>query len=105
MDAYRRGDEVFLHFDLPGVTRDGIELSVEHHTLTVIADRHWEAEEGDTLIAQERPQGAFRRQVLLADSLDIDKLEATFDNGVLTLRIPTITATQTRQIPIRVTGD
>ena len=44
MDAYRRGDDVFIHFDLPGVDRDSIELTAEQNTLTVRADRRWESE-------------------------------------------------------------
>ena len=101
MDAYRRAETVFVHFDLPGVAQDSIELTVEQHTLTVAATRQWEAEEGDTLIARERPQGTFRRQLLLADSLDTEKLEASLDNGVLTVQIPALKTAQSRQIPIR----
>lgn len=101
MDAYRRGDEVLVHFDVPGVTADSIELTVEQNTLTVRADRRWEPEPDDQLLAQERRQGAFARQLMLGEHLDVEKVEATYEDGVLTLSIPVTPAAQPRKIQVR----
>ena len=100
MDAYRRGDQFLVHLDLPGVDPDAIELTVEQNVLTIKAERRFEPEEGDELVIAERPQGAFTRQLLLGESLDTDRLEADYDQGVLTLRIPVAEAAKPRRVEI-----
>lgn len=105
MDAYRRGEEVVLHFDVPGVDPDNIDLSIEQDTLTVTADRRWEQEEDDELLANERPQGEFVRRVVLGRTLDTTKIAAKTENGVLTVRVPMATEAQRRRISIESTSE
>jgi HSP20 family protein len=100
MDAYRRGDQFLVHLDLPGVDPDAIELTVEQNVLTIKAERRFEPDEGDELAIAERPQGAFTRQLLLGESLDTERLEADYDRGVLTLRIPVAEAAKPRRVEI-----
>src|SRR4029078_13072849 len=88
MDAYRHGDSFVLHFDLPGVDPASIDLTVERNSLTVGAERHWQQVEGDQIVASERRQGTFTRQLSLGDGLDTDRIEASYDNGVLTPTVP-----------------
>jgi HSP20 family protein len=68
--------------------------------LTIRAERRFEPEEGDELVISERPQGTFTRQLLLGESLDTDRLEADYDQGVLTLRIPVAEAAKPRRVEI-----
>ncbi|MFC6094885.1 Hsp20/alpha crystallin family protein [Saccharothrix lopnurensis] len=103
MDAYRRGDEFFVQFDLPGVSPDSIDLSVERNVLTVRAERAAEAgEAGEERRWQvaERPRGVFSRRVFLGDALDSDRIEADYEAGVLTLRIPVAEKAQPRRIAV-----
>lgn len=100
MDAVRRGDRVLVDFDLPGVDPDSIDLTVERDMLTVAATRRLEKAEGDEVLASERPQGTFTRRVLLGESLDTSKLEATYDHGVLSLTIPVAEQAQPRKITV-----
>jgi HSP20 family protein len=100
MDAVRRGDRVFVTFDLPGVDPDSIDLTVERDMLTVAATRRLEKAEGDEVLASERPQGTFTRRVLLGESLDTSKLEATYDHGVLSIAIPVAEQAQPRKITV-----
>ena len=100
MDAYRRGDNVWVHLDLPGVTADSIDISVERNVLTVSAERNYERQEGDRVYFDERHQGAFRRQVSLGEGLDADGIEADYTDGVLTLRIPVVPQAQPRKINV-----
>jgi HSP20 family protein len=100
MDAYRRGDRFVVHFDLPGVDPDQIELTVEKNVLTVGAERRWERQEDDEPVAAERPQGHFTRQLFLGETLDADHIEASYDNGVLTLTIPVAEAAKPRRVEI-----
>jgi HSP20 family protein len=101
MDAYRSGDEFVVVFDLPGVSPDAIELDVERNVLTVKAERRPSAS-GDDVEMQvaERPLGVFSRQLFLGDTLDADHIQASYDSGVLTLRIPVAERAKPRKIAI-----
>ncbi|HLM94548.1 MAG TPA: Hsp20/alpha crystallin family protein [Gaiellaceae bacterium] len=105
MDAYRRGDQFFVHLDLPGVEADSIELTAENNMLTVSAERRFESEEDDQVVIRERPQGQFTRQLLLGDSLDVDRIEANYENGVLTLSIPVAEQAKPRRISVGNSGE
>src|SRR4051794_8170 len=72
MDAYRAGDEFVVHFDLPGIDPDTIDLDVERNVLTVRAERRSPAPEGAEMIASERPSGLHTRQLILGDTLDTE---------------------------------
>jgi len=100
MDAYRQGDQFVVHFDLPGVAPDSIDLDVERNVLTVRAERTpTHAEDADLQVA-ERPRGVFSRQLFLGDTLDTDRIEAAYEAGVLTLRIPVAEKAKPRKIEI-----
>ncbi|MEU9304079.1 Hsp20/alpha crystallin family protein [Streptomyces sp. NPDC048269] len=101
MDAYREGDEYVIAFDLPGVNTEAIDIDVERNMLTVKAERR-PAAKGDTVQMElsERPLGVFSRQVMLADTLDTERIEADYDAGVLTLRIPIAERAKPRKIAI-----
>lgn len=100
MDAYRRGENVWVHIDLPGVTADAIDIDVERSVLTVSAERAYPREEGDQFYLNERRQGTFRRQVHLGEHLDTEAIEADYADGVLTLRIPVVEKAKPRKIQI-----
>ena len=105
MDAYRRGDRFVVHFDLPGVAADQIELTVEKNVLTVGAERRWERQEDDEPVAAERPQGHFTRQLFLGETLDADHIEASYTDGVLSLTIPVAEAAKPRKVAIAGAAD
>jgi HSP20 family protein len=100
LDAYRRGEDVWVHVDLPGVSPDSLEINVERDVLTIEGQRRWTLQEGDRVYLNERPQGSYRRQVHLGDGLDAEKIEANFSDGVLTLRIPVAERAKPRKITI-----
>ena len=99
MDAWRDGDTFHIEFDLPGVRADSIDLDVERNVLTVRADRP--ALNGDVeLIAAERPSGVFSRQLILGDNVDLDKISASYHDGVLTLEAPVAEKAKPRKIAV-----
>ena len=100
MDAYRRGDEFYIHLDLPGINPDSIDLTVEQNVLTIRAERGPVQADGAEMIVSERPNGIFTRQVFLGESLDADKIAADYTAGVLTLTIPVREAARPRSIQI-----
>lgn len=89
MDAYRTGDQFVVSFDLPGVNPEAIELDVERNVLTVKAERR-PIEPGGQVEMQiaERALGVFSRQLFLGDTLDTEHIDASYEAGVLTLRMP-----------------
>jgi HSP20 family protein len=100
MDAYRDGEQYVVHFDLPGVDPASVDLNVERNVLTVKAERTHSYGEDVELQVAERPRGVFSRQLFLGDTLDSDRIEATYDAGVLTLRIPIAERAKPRKIEI-----
>jgi HSP20 family protein len=101
MEAYRRDGELVVHFDLPGLDPQSIDLQVERDVLTVKAERRPTLTGDDVqTIVSERPYGVFSRQVFLGESLDTDKIDASYENGVLTLHIPVAEQAKPRRIEI-----
>jgi HSP20 family protein len=100
MDAYRRGDSVVVKLDLPGVDPGSVDLTVERNVLTVKAQRPASRDNDDEVLVAERPHGEFTRRLFLGRSLDTDRVEASFDHGVLTLSIPVAEKAKARRIEI-----
>jgi HSP20 family protein len=99
IDAYRQGDSFVVEFDLPGVTTDSIDLTVEQNVLTVRASRQRTTGESELIVA-ERPHGTFSRQLFLGESLDTEGVEANYTDGVLTLRIPVAERAKPRKVSV-----
>ncbi|AGJ53252.1 Hsp20/alpha crystallin family protein [Streptomyces sp. NPDC049952] len=101
MDAWREGEEYVIALDLPGVAKDAIDVDVERNMLTVKAERRPVVTDEDVQVElSERPLGAFSRQLVLADTLDTERIRADYDAGVLTLRIPIAERAKPRKIAI-----
>jgi HSP20 family protein len=112
MDAWREGDRFVIEFDLPGVARESIDLDVERNVLTVRAERNpLRASGGDNgsaageMLASERPRGVFSRQLVLGDNLDLDRIEASYDGGVLRLLVPVAERAKPRKIEVSTSGE
>ncbi|MXG91107.1 Hsp20/alpha crystallin family protein [Nocardioides flavescens] len=104
MDAWREGDRFVIEFDLPGVSPESIDLDVERNVLTVRAERvgrngDWE------MLASERTRGAFSRQLVLGDNLDLDRIEASYESGVLRLVVPVAERAKPRKIQLSTPSD
>jgi HSP20 family protein len=101
LDAYRHGDEFVVHFDLPGVSLEAIELEIDRNVLTVKAERRPVITD-DTVQMQvsERPLGVYSRQLFLGETLDTENIHADYEAGVLTLRIPVAERAKPRKIEI-----
>jgi len=100
LDAWRDGEQIVVQFDLPGVDLDSVDLDVERNVLTVRAERRGSTGDDTEMIAAERPRGVFSRQLILGDTLDTDRLQASYAAGVLTLRIPVAERAKPRKIEI-----
>jgi HSP20 family protein len=100
MDAYQQDDRFYVCFDLPGISTESIDLTVEQNVLTVRAERAPTRADGAEMIVAERPLGVFTRQVFLGETLDAEHISADYSAGVLTLTIPVREAAKPRSIQI-----
>ncbi len=101
IDAFRSGDTFVVEFDMPGVSAESIDLTVERNVLTVHAKRERHNAEAAELIVAERPFGAFSRQLFLGESLDTEHITAKYTDGVLRLEIPVAEQAKPRKVAIQ----
>jgi HSP20 family protein len=104
MDLYRVDDHYVVAVDLPGVDPGSIDLAVDGNTLTIRAERSARTDEGVQWVAQERPAGSFLRQLNLGDGLAVERIEASYDAGVLTVTIPVAERAKARKITVETGG-
>jgi HSP20 family protein len=89
MDAYRKDDSFLIRLDLPGLSVDSVDLTVEENVLTIKAERPVPPVSEDVEpVISERPYGTFTRQVFLGTNLDTEHIRAEYEAGALTLVIP-----------------
>jgi HSP20 family protein len=100
MDGIRREEDVVLRFDLPGVSQENIEVNVDRGVLSVSAKRDEEKADSDRPFIRERVNGTLRRRVYLGDAYDAEKVEAAYENGVLTVRVPLAEQAKARKVEI-----
>jgi HSP20 family protein len=101
MDLFRSGDHYVLLADLPGVDPGSIDVSVDNGTLTVRAERSARGDDTVEWVASERFTGSYMRQLSLGDGLDAERIEATYENGVLSVTIPVAEKAKPRRIEVQ----
>ena len=101
IDIYRTKDGTYhVEADLPGVEPGSIEVTVEHSTLTITAERAPGYGDSEHVIVAERPQGSFTRQLSMGEGVDSDHLTADYADGVLRVTIPAAPKAEARRIEI-----
>lgn len=100
MEALRRGDQLVVAIDVPGVDPKDVDVTIERNVVEIEARRQSLQQDGDEVIVDERPHGEFRRQLFLGDNLDPGEMTASCERGVLTLIIPVSEASKPRKVEI-----
>lgn len=100
MDAWRDGDQFVVEFDLPGIDEESLDLDIERNVVTVRAERP-DFDSSREMLATERMRGVFSRQLVLGDNLGTDQIDASYDAGVLRLRIPVAEKAKPRKIAVK----
>ncbi len=100
LDLYRQGETFTAQIDLPGVDPSTIDIDVEDRTLTIRAERTSVSGEEIEWLSHERPTGTFARQLVLGTGLALDRIDANYTDGVLTLTIPVAEEAKPRKIEV-----
>ncbi|WP_454044335.1 Hsp20/alpha crystallin family protein [Cellulosimicrobium sp. Marseille-Q8652] len=100
LDLFRAGDHYVLTMDLPGVDPGTIDVSVEDRTLTIRAERSPRTDPDVQWLARERPAGTFARQLTVGRGLALDRITASYEDGVLSLTIPVAEEARPRRIEV-----
>lgn len=93
-------DGYLLEAEMPGVSKDGLEISLEANELTLVGRRHEESVPGVELIYRESANRDFRRTFALDPTIDTSKVEAKMESGVLRLHLPKAEKVKPRKITI-----
>lgn len=102
IDMYETDDAVVLTAAVPGVRSEDLQLTITGQTLTLRGENQPAPDiSPEQYVYRERRYGGFQRQIALPVRVESDKAEATFDNGILTLRIPKAAEVQPRRIEVR----
>jgi HSP20 family protein len=99
VDVYRRDEEFIVEVDVPGIDPSSLDVTVERNVLSISGERpagHSDAE----VVLCERPHARFSRQLYLGENLDTERVDASYDNGVLTITIPLSQQARARKIEI-----
>nr|WP_102141709.1 HSP20 family small heat-shock protein [Mycobacterium sp. QGD 101] len=99
MDVWREGEKFVAEFDLPGISEDSLDVSVEGDAVTVRAERP-DAGDDRTRLVAERPVGMFTRRLQLDSRIDVDKVRADYSDGVLRVTLPLAEAAKPRKIAV-----
>jgi HSP20 family protein len=102
LDVRQNPDELIVEVALPGVQPDDVDITITGQTLVIRGEmKAEERDEGDSYLYRERRSGSFHRQLQLPVRVAGDSAEATFEHGVLTLRIPKAEEVKPRQIQVK----
>ena len=99
VDLYQDKNAVTVRAELPGFRKEDLRVEVEDDVLTITAHQKTEAKADDKTIAKERQ---FTRLIALPENLDLDKIQAGYENGVLTVTLPKREEVKPRQIAVEV---
>lgn len=106
MDVAERSDAYVIHLELPGVDPQGVDVSFEQNVLLVKGTKpssYDAGAEGELRVyTNERVHGAFERSVRLPEFVDAERIEASFQNGLLTILVPKAQTAQPRRIEVKV---
>jgi HSP20 family protein len=104
VDLFREGDQYVLSADLPGIEPDSVDLDVDGQLLTIRAERRAPVSEQVRWLAHERPYGSYMRQFTLGSGVDVERITANYEHGVLSVIVPMAERAKPRKIAISSQG-
>ena len=102
LDIYETEEKFVVTLELPGIGADDVDVSVEDSTLTVRGERKFYTEvDEDSFHRVERRYGQFVRSLSLPSTADAERIQASFDKGVLTIEVPKAEQAKPRKITVK----
>ena len=103
VDVYEDEHNVSLKIEVPGIDEKDIDVRIENNTLTVHGERKFEKEEKEENFRRvERSYGSFTRSFTLPNTVDVEKVAASYDKGVLKITLPKKAEAKPKQIKVQV---
>jgi HSP20 family protein len=103
LDLYEDGNEVVVKAEMPGMTKEDIQISFADNVLTISGEKKQEDEDrGKDYYRAERVYGAFMRRIVLPTEVNPEKARALFKNGVLEIRLPKSESAKKKEIKVNV---
>lgn len=101
LDVVQNSDELVVTASVPGTTKDEIDVSVDDNVLTIRAEaKNSSSDESDSFLLRERRTGSYYRALRLPETVDYDRAESTFKDGVLTIKLPKLESKKVRKLEI-----
>ncbi len=102
VDIYNEGDDIVIKAEVPGISREDLDISIDRNVLTICGEKKQESKvEEKDFHRIERSYGTFTRSFKLPDDVSADKAKASFNDGVLEIRMPRSGEHKTRKIEIK----
>ncbi len=103
IEVLDRKDSIMVRAEMPGMQKEDIDVSVMGDTMTISGERRQEAEaKEEDYYRREMSYGKFSRSITLPTSVDAEKIEATYENGILEINLPKIEKAKARKIEVKV---
>ena len=102
IDVKENGDDLIVHAEVPGVSKDALDISVDNNVLTISAEvSQYDADEqNDKIVHSERYFGSVRRSISLPSEVSIEDASAKYENGILVLKLPKLAKQSKRKISV-----
>ena len=105
LDVVEEDDRIVVHASLPGVDPEQVHVTVEDDILTIRAETEVDEERRNGgYLMRERRSGSFHRALRLPDTVDADKAEPLYENGILSITLPKVEARKARELKVKVGG-
>lgn len=103
IDVKESGDKLIVIAEIPGMKRDDIQVTVHDGTLTISGERSKESEEKhEGYLRREISRGSFKRSFVLPDTVDVEKIDAKYEDGILNIEFPKVEEAKPKQIEVKV---
>jgi HSP20 family protein len=102
-DMFERDNQIVVKVDLPGISKDNINISIMGDTLTIYGDRKTNEQiDADDYYYRRRPHGKFRRDIELPQGVDVENIKASYNNGLLELVMPEKEGAKPRKVKVSI---
>ena len=101
LDVIQDGDNIVVRASMPGIKPDDISITIENDVLTVKGESNGEVKDGSYLM-RERRSGTFHRALRLPDTIDGDKADSSYENGVVSITFPKVESKKVKRLELKV---